>query len=199
MRRTELVIAKNRTSNTVTEVGASDLILSQEKLGVEIVETNGPSDEDFRLATSLVLAIGRVASAAFHQSFENAGPLYTTPVFEQLDEASKVPAVDYQNAQRFRSEFLERMAAHLNDFDALLMPTALVTTPKVEESDQYLIILSRNCIPWSSIGFPVISVPAGLTSERLPVGAQFVGAPFDDGVILALSSALESVTEMPTP
>ena len=38
MRRTELAIAKNRTSNTVTEVGASDLILSQEKLGVEIVD-----------------------------------------------------------------------------------------------------------------------------------------------------------------
>ena len=99
MKRTELVIAKNRTSNTVTEVGASDLILSQEKLGVEIVETNGPSDEDFRLATSLVLAIGRVASAAFHQSFENAGPLYTTPVFEQLVQVG-VPGEDGRSSER---------------------------------------------------------------------------------------------------
>ena len=168
-------------------------------LGVEIIETEIPSDEDFRLATSLGLIVSRVEAAAFHQSFENAGPLYTTPVFEQLDEASKVLAVDYVNAQRFRAEFQERMAAHLNDFDALMMPTTLVTAPKVEESDQYLIILSRNCIPWSFIGFPVISVPAGLTSERLPVGAQFVGAPFDDGIVLALSSALESVTDMPAP
>jgi len=199
MKRTELVIAKNRTSNTRTEVGASDSILSGENLGVEIVETNVPSDEDFRLATSLGLIVSRVEAAAFHQSFENAGPLYTIPVFVQLDGASKVPALDYMNAQRFRSKFQERMAVHLNDFHVLMMPTTLVTAPKVEESDQYLIILSRNCIPRSFIAFPVISVHAGLISERLPVRAQFVGAPIDDGVILAVSSALESVTEMPAP
>jgi aspartyl-tRNA(Asn)/glutamyl-tRNA(Gln) amidotransferase subunit A len=199
MKRTKLVIVKNRTSNTGAEVGASDLILAEENLGVEIVETNVPSDEDLRLATSLELIVSRVEAAAFHQSFENAGPLYTIPVCEQLDEALKVPAVGYMNAQRFRSKFQERMAVHLNDIDALMMPTTLVTAPKVEESDQYLIILSRNCIPRSFRGFPVISVHAGLTSERLPVKRQFVGAPIDDGVILALSSALESVTEMPAP
>ena len=78
--------------------------------------------------------------------------------------------------------------------DSLMMPTTLVTAPKVEESDRYLIILSRNCIPWSFIGFPTISVPASLTAEGLPGGAQLVGAPFDDGVILALASALETAT-----
>ena len=45
------------------------------------------------------------------------------------------------------------------------------------------------------IGFPTLSVPAGLTSGGLPVGAQLVAAPFDDGIILALASALESATE----
>ena len=87
MRRTELAIVKNRTLNTGAEVGASDLILAEENLGVEIVETNVPSDEDLRLATSLELIVSRVEAAAFHQSFENAAPLYTTPVFEQLGEA----------------------------------------------------------------------------------------------------------------
>jgi aspartyl-tRNA(Asn)/glutamyl-tRNA(Gln) amidotransferase subunit A len=168
-------------------------------LGVEIAETEIPWDEDFRLATSLGLIVSRAEAAEFHQSFDNPGSLYTKPVFEQLDEASKVTAVDYVNAQRFRSEFQERMVAHMNGFDALMMPTTLVTAPKVEESDEYLMILSRNCIPWSFIGFPVISTPAGLTSERLPVGTQFVSSPFDDGIILALSSALESVTDIPAP
>jgi hypothetical protein len=37
------------------------------------------------------------------------------------------------------------MTARLNDFEERMMPTTLVTAPKVEESDQYLIILSRNC------------------------------------------------------
>ena len=164
-------------------------------LGVEVTETGTPSADDFRLSTSLGLIVSRVEAAAFHTSFPDAGPLYTKPVFEQLDEAAQVTGVDYINAQRFRGEFQERMLAHLDGFDALIMPTTRVTAPKLEESDRYLIILSQNCIPWSFIGFPVLSVPSGLTSSGLPVGAQLVASPFNDGTILALASALESVTE----
>ena len=164
-------------------------------LGVEVVETDIPTAEDFLLATSLGLIVSRSEAAAFHTAFPDAGPLYSRPVREQLEEAAQVSAVDYINAQRFRSQFQERMLAHLTGFDGMIMPTTLVPAPRVEESDQYLIILSQNCIPWSFIGFPALSVPSGLTSSGLPVGAQIVGAPFDDGVILALASALESVTE----
>jgi aspartyl-tRNA(Asn)/glutamyl-tRNA(Gln) amidotransferase subunit A len=164
-------------------------------LGVEVTETGMPSADDFRLATSLGLIVSRVEAAAFHSSFTGAGPLYTRPVFEQLDEAAQVRGVDYINAQRFRGEFQERMLAHLDGFDALIMPTTRVTAPKLEESDQYLIILSQNCIPWSFIGFPVLSVPSGLASSGLPVGAQLVASPFNDGMIFALASALESVSE----
>ena len=164
-------------------------------LGVEVVETDIPAADDFRLATSLGLIVSRAEAAAFHTAFPDAGHLYSRPVREQLEEAAQVKAVDYINAQRFRSQFQQRMLAHLGGFDALIMPTTLVSAPRVEESDQYLIILSQNCIPWSFIGFPALSVPSGLTSSGLPVGAQIVGAPFDDGIILALASALESVTE----
>ena len=76
----------------------------------------------------------------------------------QLDEAAQVTGVDYVNAQRFRGEFQERKLAHLDGFDALIMPITLVTAPKLEESDRHLIILSQNWIPWSFIGFPALSV-----------------------------------------
>ena len=164
-------------------------------LGVEIVETKLPSADDFRLANNLGLIISRTEAATYQRAFPDAGPKYIKQVFEQLDEAAKVTAVDYLTAQRFRSEFQERMFAELQGFDAFIMPTTLVPAVKAEDTEQYLTILSRNCIPWSMIGFPTLSVPAGLTSGGLPVGAQLVAAPFDDGIILALASALESVTE----
>jgi len=164
-------------------------------LGVEVVETRMPSADDFRLCNNLGLIISRVEAASYHTAFPDAGPNYITQVFEQLDEASQVLAVDYINAQRYRSEFRERMLAELQGFDALIMPTTLVPAVKADETEQYLTILSKNCIPWSMIGFPTLSVPAGLTSGGLPVGAQLVSAPFDDGIILALASALESATE----
>jgi len=164
-------------------------------LGIEVIETSLPSADDFRLCNNLGLIISRVEAAAYHTAFPGAGPNYITQVFEQLDEAAQVKAVDYINAQRFRSEFRERMLAELQGFDAFIMPTTLVPAVKTEDTEQYLTILSRNCIPWSMIGFPTLSVPAGLTSGGLPVGAQLVAAPFDDGIILALASALESATE----
>ena len=164
-------------------------------LGVEIIETKLPSADDFRLANNLGLIISRVEAAAYQRSFRDSESRYIKQVFEQLDEASKVTGVDYITAQRFRSEFQERMLAELQGFDAFIMPTTLVPAVKSEETEQYLTILSKNCIPWSMIGFPALSVPAGLTPGGLPVGAQLVSAPFDDGIILALASALESATD----
>ena len=176
-----------------------EFVETLKSLGVEVVETKAPSADDFRLCNNLGLIISRVEAAAYHTAFPDAGSKYITQVFEQLDEAAQVKAVDYINAQRYRSEFRERMLDELEDFDAFIMPTTLVPAVKAEDTEQYLTILSRNCIPWSMIGFPTLSAPAGLTSGGLPVGAQFVSAPFDDGIILALASALESVTEQQRP
>jgi aspartyl-tRNA(Asn)/glutamyl-tRNA(Gln) amidotransferase subunit A len=161
-------------------------------LGVHLIETSTPSAEDIRLCTSLGMVMSRCEAAAFHQAFPNADALYTKPVFEQLDEARRVAAVDYLAAQRFRGEFAQRMAHHFQEFDALILPTSKVIAPSLEESDRYIMILSENCIPWSFIGFPALSVPCGSTPSGLPVGAQLVGAPFGDGAILALASAIES-------
>lgn len=58
-----------------------------------------------------------------------------------------MPAVDYVQAQRFRREFLERMIRRLERVDVLAMPTAPVPAPRIEESEEYLTVLSRNCVP----------------------------------------------------
>jgi Asp-tRNA(Asn)/Glu-tRNA(Gln) amidotransferase A subunit family amidase len=79
----------------------------------------------------------------------------------------------------------------LTGYDGLLMPTTRVAAPKSEDVEQYFLILSQNCIPWSFIGFPVLSVPCGLTQAGLPVGAQLVTGPLEDGRLLALGAALE--------
>ena len=41
-------------------------------------------------------------------------------------------------------------------------------------------------------GVPAVSVPCGLTAERLPVGVQVVGPAFAEGRILQIAHALES-------
>lgn len=161
-------------------------------LGVEVIETDVPSDQEFNLAVSMGLILSRCEAAAYHRAFPGQADLYTRPVLEQLEEARQVTAVTYLQAQRYRAAFQQRMVEHLKQFDALLMPTSRVPAPKTTEVERFFLTLSLNCIPWSFIGFPAISLPGGLTPDNLPVGTQLVAGPLEDGRLLALAAALEA-------
>jgi aspartyl-tRNA(Asn)/glutamyl-tRNA(Gln) amidotransferase subunit A len=167
-------------------------------LGVEVVEVDSPGTEAFDLAVSLGLVISRCEASSFHRGYGDlhANRLsYTRPVYEQLDEASNVPAIDYLHAQRLRAALRERVLADLRGYDAMLMPTCLVAAPRSEDVERYFIVLSQNCILWSFIGVPAISLPCGVTSQGLPVGAQLVAAPYEDARLLVLAAALEAALE----
>jgi aspartyl-tRNA(Asn)/glutamyl-tRNA(Gln) amidotransferase subunit A len=169
-------------------------------LGVEIVELSEPRIEDFELANAAGLIVSRCEAVPFQDSLlgRDGERSYQPDVREQIAAANQVRAVDYLEAQRFRGELASQMAELLMAIDALAMPTSRVVAPPSERGDDYLLLLSENCIPWSFIGFPAASVPCGLARDSgLPVGVQFVGGPFDDGVLLALGSALEGALGMP--
>jgi aspartyl-tRNA(Asn)/glutamyl-tRNA(Gln) amidotransferase subunit A len=168
-------------------------------LGVVVTEVQEPTVEDFEMANAAGLIVSRCEALAEQRSLVGEEGPYTQDVREQLAEAAKIAALDYVQAQRFRGEFLARMRALLGTVDALAMPTSRVVAPPLAESDQYMMVLSENCVPWSFIGVPAVSVPCGLTPERLPVGIEFVGAPFDDGVLLTLGSAIEAALDVPVP
>jgi aspartyl-tRNA(Asn)/glutamyl-tRNA(Gln) amidotransferase subunit A len=40
-------------------------------------------------------------------------------------------------------------------------------------------------------GLPGLSVPCGLTGDRLPIGLQIIGRRFDEATILRLAAAIE--------
>jgi amidase len=47
--------------------------------------------------------------------------------------------------------------------------------------------------PWNVLGWPGISVPAGLSATGLPIGAQLLGRENDEATLLALAAQLEAV------
>lgn len=158
--------------------------------GAVVVEVPEPTVEDFETVNAAGLIVSRCEAAAFHRTLVGRNGRYTAEVRDQLLEAEKVLAVDYVQAQRLRAKFADRMAGLFEHVDALALPTSRVIAPRAEESEQYLLVLSENCVPWSLIGFPAVSVPGGLAPPGLPVGIQLVGAPYDDGLLIALGSAL---------
>lgn len=165
--------------------------------GAEVVPVDAPDVADFELANAAGLIVSRCEALAFQRTLIGEDGPYTQDVREQLTEAARIPALDYLQAQRYRAALAERMGALLEGLDALALPTSRAVAPPLEESDQYLLVLSENCVPWSFIGFPAVSVPCGVTPERLPVGLELVAAPFDDGVLLTLAAAVEASTSLP--
>ena len=49
--------------------------------------------------------------------------------------------------------------------------------------------------PFNTLGWPAISVPAGLTAERLPLGLQLIGPPRGDLACLRVAARYEAELE----
>jgi aspartyl-tRNA(Asn)/glutamyl-tRNA(Gln) amidotransferase subunit A len=46
-------------------------------------------------------------------------------------------------------------------------------------------------VPSNLAGIPAMSVPAGLSSEGLPLGLQIIGRHFDEETVFAVAAAIE--------
>jgi aspartyl-tRNA(Asn)/glutamyl-tRNA(Gln) amidotransferase subunit A len=169
-----------------------DAVNAMRATGAEVSEVETPSAGDFDLAMGLGLLVSRAEAAAYHTVYGDRRQRYATAaVAEQMDEAARVSAVHYLQAQRAREDLRWRMLRLFDRFDALLLPTTRVSAPKSDDLDSYFHTLSQNCILWSLVGFPVVTLPCGRTPLGLPVGAQLVAAPYEDDRLLAIAAALE--------
>jgi aspartyl-tRNA(Asn)/glutamyl-tRNA(Gln) amidotransferase subunit A len=159
-------------------------------LGSCVTMTEQPNDHEFALANAAGLVISRCEAASAHRSLGLDTTLYWEEVREQLEFAATVSAVDYLDAQRLRAELRLRLLTVFESFEVLAMPTVPVVAPRVEDFARYLMVLARNAIPWSLVGFPAVSIPAG-TSEGLPVGLQLVARPGGEMTLVRTARALE--------
>ncbi|HZU60938.1 MAG TPA: amidase family protein, partial [Solirubrobacteraceae bacterium] len=51
--------------------------------------------------------------------------------------------------------------------------------------------------PWNVLGWPAVNVPAGLTGDGLPLGAQLLGPANSEPLLISLAAALEQVQRWP--
>ncbi|MDO4872163.1 MAG: Asp-tRNA(Asn)/Glu-tRNA(Gln) amidotransferase subunit GatA [bacterium] len=101
----------------------------------------------------------------------------------------------YLKAQKARTLLIEEFEKLFEKVDFLVGPVAPTPAFKIGENandpiKMYMAdILS---VPASMAGLPAVSVPAGKTSEGLPVGVQIIGKMESDAKILALADSLEA-------
>jgi len=101
----------------------------------------------------------------------------------------------YIKAQKVRTLIANDFKTAFQDVDAILTPTAPSAAFALGEKQDDPVAMYLNdvfTVPTSLAGLPGISVPAGLSSDGLPLGLQVIGKAFDEGTVLNVASTLES-------
>ena len=111
-----------------------------------------------------------------------------------------VPQAALDNALRDEQRQAARINRIFDDHDVLLSPTT--AQPPVRAAEWEGMSAARTMLgmtraypftsQWNATGQPVLALPAGFTAAGLPLGAQLVGRPDDEGTLLSLAAQVEA-------
>jgi amidase len=95
--------------------------------------------------------------------------------------------------EAFARETVNVMAR--NDVHALIFPSVQVPPPSMAgRKDWTVLTFPTNTLIASQTWSPAMTVPAGFTADGLPVGLEFVAAPYDEATVFRLGYAFEQAT-----
>jgi aspartyl-tRNA(Asn)/glutamyl-tRNA(Gln) amidotransferase subunit A len=117
---------------------------------------------------------------------------------DRLIAGALLPAAVVEQAQRFRSWYLDQVTRLLMDYDILIAPATICSAPHLGEAmvpiDGAMLPVRANLglftQPISFIGLPVICAPVAEV-EGMPLGVQIIAAPWREDKALRLAAALE--------
>ena len=104
----------------------------------------------------------------------------------------------YRKALQVKAVIKEAFDRAFEKYDLLLMPVAPTTAPKLGESlsDPLKMYLSDiYTVSVNLAGLPGVSIPCGLDSKGLPVGAQLIGPALGEGKVLNAAHAYQQETD----
>ncbi len=111
-------------------------------------------------------------------------------------------AVTYLQALQKRRQYAESFKKAMESVDVLAVPTIPIIAPRIDEQEVKIgrsmeivrVALLRLTFPGNLSGLPAISLPGGFSSEKLPIGLQLIGRPFDEATLLRIALAYEQST-----
>jgi Asp-tRNA(Asn)/Glu-tRNA(Gln) amidotransferase A subunit family amidase len=121
-------------------------------------------------------------------------------LIEQMEQGYEYSGVELRMANIIRTEVFDTVQAIFQEYDYLVMPTIAVPPFEKELHQGPSEIAGQEIDPWqdwtltwlfNQAPHPVAAVPAGFTTDGLPVGMQIVGPPHEDEAVIAASAAYE--------
>jgi amidase len=106
-----------------------------------------------------------------------------------------------RNARAREAQTQRRIGWIFNVADVILAPTTAQPPPPVHDfdrrggmsTDRAMIRACPGTWPWNLIGWPSINIPAGFTSDGLPIGVQLMGPANSEPLLISLAAELEAI------
>ncbi len=154
--------------------------------GADIINAELP--QSFSHAPDVHRIIMSVETAAVHEDlFRMRRDEYGEYIQGFISSGLLVPATVYLRAQRIRAEIIEDIIRVISEYDCVICPSTVDTAPKGLE---WTGSPAFNA-PWSLTGLPSITVPMGLSEEKLPLGLQIIGLPYSEWETLSIAGWCE--------
>jgi aspartyl-tRNA(Asn)/glutamyl-tRNA(Gln) amidotransferase subunit A len=118
-------------------------------------------------------------------------------VRERLEEGHTISDGEYLRAQQRRGKLAREFELLWRDLDLLMMPTTPMTAFPIEGSEDLRPEATRLTRPFNLLGWPALSLPCGVSSEGLPIGAQLVAAPGNEDLLFRAGAAIEAGVKIP--
>lgn len=108
----------------------------------------------------------------------------------------ELPSAEYQARLDKRAAAQQKLTEvfEANELDAVAYPSLKQTAALIGQSQP-----GGNCGISAVTGFPALTVPAGFTSEGMPMGLELLGTPFSEETLLAIGAGFEQTGDYQTP
>lgn len=163
--------------------------------------------EHVKEASACRSIITHAEAASFHRKYySKMHRNYGREMRRRVAQGLAIPAVVYIDALRARRELLAGFRSIFRRVDLLALPTTRIPAPTVKESrggeSSQRVRSALIALPelFNLFGAPAISIPCGLTHDRLPVGFQLAADVGFDAELLQVAVALERIfPKLPRP
>ncbi len=141
------------------------------------------------------------AAVAHSATFPARRGEYGPVLADLLDAGLALHGTDYQRLLLERADFTGRLNALMRGIDLLLTPVMPFATPSLAQLAElraqpgYRLRLQRFTVPFDMSGHPTITLPAGFTRERLPLGVQLVAAHLREDLLVRAGRAFQHHTD----
>ncbi|MBO0875053.1 MAG: amidase [Pseudonocardia sp.] len=159
------------------------------------------SDMD-ALAESVVV-LHAETSAVHARMLRERGAEYGADVRERIEAGSSLSAVDYIQAQRYRTHLQRQLTDAFRTVDALVTPTLPFTAPvigrdtvRLAGEERELVTANMQFSALASLtGLPALSVPMGFDYVPLPIGLQIITPAGAERLALRIGHQFQTVTD----